>query len=111
MTQVRRAVVADADGIGRVHVFAALTAYRGIMPDAYLDAMDPRARSERWRQALAAGGALGVARSDDGEAVILVAESNQHDIVGISAVGSDRGGEGSTTGELRMINVVPSELG
>jgi GNAT superfamily N-acetyltransferase len=108
VTLVRRADVDDADGIGRVHVSAALAAYRGVMPDAYLDAMDARARSERWRRALAAGGALGVAKSDHGEAVILVAEDDQNDIVGIAAVGIDRAGEGPTIGELRMINVDPA---
>ena len=111
VTVVRRAVLDDAEGIGRVHVSAARTAYRGVMPDAYLDAMDASSRAERWREALALGGAPGVVRSEDGEAVLLVAEDDAGTIVGIAAVGSDRDSASSTAGELRMINVAPASWG
>jgi hypothetical protein len=41
MSRVRRAVVADAEAVGAVHVAAARAAYRGVMPDDYLDSQGP----------------------------------------------------------------------
>lgn len=49
---VRRAQEADAAGICQVHVDAWRAAYRGIVPDAYLDGLDAAARLPRWTQQL-----------------------------------------------------------
>jgi GNAT superfamily N-acetyltransferase len=51
---VRPATVADADEIAAVHVRSWQAAYRGLMPQEYLDGLDPALRAERWRRNLAA---------------------------------------------------------
>jgi ribosomal protein S18 acetylase RimI-like enzyme len=48
--RIHRATEADAEAIGRVHVRAWQAAYRGILPDAYLDALDVRQRAGFWRR-------------------------------------------------------------
>lgn len=49
--EVRRATPADADEIARVNVASWRTAYRGLVPGAVLDGMDPAARIPGWRRA------------------------------------------------------------
>jgi len=44
---VRDAVFADAPAIGRVHVAAWAGAYAGLMPAAYLAALDEQQQAER----------------------------------------------------------------
>lgn len=52
---IRPATVDDAVGIAAVHVHSWQEAYAGIVPDAYLQALDPRERAERWARQLAEG--------------------------------------------------------
>lgn len=47
--QFRRATVADAHGIARVHITAWEAAYHGILPDEVLDALSVEARAATWR--------------------------------------------------------------
>jgi ribosomal protein S18 acetylase RimI-like enzyme len=51
---VRSATVADADEIAAIHVLSWQVAYRGLMPQEYLDGLDPAQRAERWRRHLEA---------------------------------------------------------
>ncbi len=51
---LRRAVGSDAHGIARVHTATWQTAYRGLMADAYLDALSVTEREARWQDVLAA---------------------------------------------------------
>jgi acetyltransferase (GNAT) family protein len=53
MVTVRRATAADAPAIGRVHVRAWQAAYRGQMPDGYLDGLCPEDRAAYWNSVLA----------------------------------------------------------
>jgi GNAT superfamily N-acetyltransferase len=46
---VRPATLADAEGIGLVHVRSWQSAYRGKMPQDHLDGLDPVRRAEVWR--------------------------------------------------------------
>jgi 2-(1,2-epoxy-1,2-dihydrophenyl)acetyl-CoA isomerase len=55
VTVVRRARVDDAGGIARVWARAWQIAYRDLVPDAVLDAIDIDARRERWTARLAEG--------------------------------------------------------
>ena len=55
MTVVRRARVEDAGGIARVWVRAWQVAYRDLVPDAFLDAIDVDQRRERWISRLESG--------------------------------------------------------
>jgi GNAT superfamily N-acetyltransferase len=57
----------DAEGIAEAHVSAWQTAYRGIVSDAFLDAMSVKDRSTRWRALL-----------DDSDSTILVTKDKDH---------------------------------
>ena len=46
---IRPAVDGDADAMGRLHVRAWQTAYRGVMPDEYLDGPQAGERISMWR--------------------------------------------------------------
>lgn len=50
--QIRPATTDDAAGIASAHVRAWKTAYRGILPDSFLDALEPASRIDRWRDSL-----------------------------------------------------------
>ena len=49
---VRLATLADAEAIARVHVLTWQTAYRGLVPDDFLDALAIDRRTETWRNML-----------------------------------------------------------
>lgn len=51
---IRDATVDDAGVVGEIHVRAHRFAYRGVAPDAYLDALDPGRRGNEWRWYLVA---------------------------------------------------------
>jgi GNAT superfamily N-acetyltransferase len=69
--QIRPACTDDAAAMARVQVAGWRTAYRGIFPDDVLDAADPAAATDKWRQRLAAPGAVAfVAMTRDGIAAI-----------------------------------------
>lgn len=48
---VRRAVVEDAPDIATVHVRSWQAAYRGLLPQDYLDQLDPASRLQQWHNA------------------------------------------------------------
>jgi len=50
--EVRVATVADADAVAAVHVRSWQSAYRGLLPDAYLSALSVEQRSEVWTRIL-----------------------------------------------------------
>jgi GNAT superfamily N-acetyltransferase len=52
---IRQAQPADAGGIARVRVDSWRATYRGMIPDAYLDAMKVEASEALWQRVLAAG--------------------------------------------------------
>lgn len=52
MAFVRPALVSDAEPIARVHVRSWQQAYRGMVPDDYLDALSPTGRAQRLREML-----------------------------------------------------------
>lgn len=49
---VREARIEDAEGIARVQVGTWRVAYRGIVPDGHLNALDVAARTEMWRSVI-----------------------------------------------------------
>jgi ribosomal protein S18 acetylase RimI-like enzyme len=100
---IRAAAVDDADAMGRLHVRAWQRAYRGVMPDAYLDALQPSERADMWRG--------GIARP--GVPPVLVATLDDT-VVGFAAFGAARPPtqtEPSTSGELYAINLDPDYWG
>ncbi len=78
---VRRARPDDGPDLGVVHVVAWQIGYRGQLPAAYLDALDPEQRGQVWRDRLAQGQADGL--------TTMVAEVGRR-VVGFSSHGAYR---------------------
>ena len=102
---VRPAVVGDADVIGSVHVRAWQAAYRGILPDEYLDGLSIPERRERWRRGLAEG--------PTDRSVLVVEDPRDATVCGFAVVGDprDADGRGPGEGELWAINLGPEAWG
>lgn len=96
--RVRRATIADAEAIARVHVRTWQAGYRGIVPDAHLDGLDERARARAWRATLGEG-------SD-----VLVVERDGS-VVGFANWGPSRDADGAGVVELYAIYVLASAWG
>lgn len=85
--RIRAAREEDAPAIARVNVRSWQTAYRGILPDSFLDALEPTSREERWREHLRPpmeGRCTFVAEA--------VPDQGQAQIVGFVSVGPERDG-------------------
>ena len=96
--QVRAPVPGDADAMGRAHVRAWQAAYRGVMPDEYLDGLRAADRSAMWRRQIeAAGGAGLLVIVDDGA------------VLGFAAFGPCR--DQPEVGELYAMNLDPDAWG
>jgi GNAT superfamily N-acetyltransferase len=68
---LRRAGAADAPAIARVRIDSWRTTYRGIVPDAYLDAMEIDASTAMWDRVLTAGpGTTSVFVADHGGEIV-----------------------------------------
>jgi GNAT superfamily N-acetyltransferase len=99
MVTVRPATVPDAPAMGRVHVRAWQAAYRGHMPDDYLDGLRASDRAAGWERAL---------RRERGRGAVLVAEQ-AGEVTGFANVGPAEDPAGA--GELYAINVDPAHWG
>jgi ribosomal protein S18 acetylase RimI-like enzyme len=96
--EIRRATDDDAHGIAAVHVASWRGAYRGIVPDAYLDALSVDERERMWREHL-----------DAWPTWVAIAEGT---IVGFANGGAGRDEDAPpSTGELYAIYVEPSRFG
>ncbi|QFZ18226.1 GNAT family N-acetyltransferase [Saccharothrix syringae] len=100
-TTVRPAGPDDADGIARVHTTAWQTAYRGVLPDDFLDGLSPSRRAGAWRRAL-----LGR------EGAVHVAVDGT-EVVGFAATGPARDDDLRGRGfvELQAVYVDPARWG
>ena len=97
--EIRDARLSDADEIGEIHILAWQHAYRGLMPDEYLDGLSIGDRRQMWRRTL----------GPDQEATtrVLVATLTG-EVRGFTIVGGARDHDvGKATGELYAINVHP----
>jgi ribosomal protein S18 acetylase RimI-like enzyme len=99
MVTVRPATVADAPAMGRLVVRAWQAAYRGQMPDDYLDDLRAEDRAAYWD---------GVLRREGRRSVVLVAEQDG-EVIGFAAAGPSPDPEG--VGELFAINLDPDHWG
>lgn len=88
--QIRRAAVADAAGIARVHVDAWRETYRGQIPDEFLASLSSERRQARWEQDLA----------PQDERVVTFVTEWAGEIVGFCGVGPERGSLPAYDGEL-----------
>ena len=91
---VRRARLADVGSIAKIHVQTWREAYRGIIPQAYLDQLSVVSHERQWRRSL----------SGDGWAFVAEWE---HRIVGFGSGGPARGRR-DVSGELYLLYVLRS---
>jgi ribosomal protein S18 acetylase RimI-like enzyme len=99
IAQVRKATVEDAAGIAFVHVRSWQVAYRGHMPDEYLDSLDGEKRTNMWREL-----------TQDAEKIIFVAEDKECKLVGFSLLGPSRDADANPkTAEILAIYVHPEQ--
>lgn len=97
---VRAAVEADARSIAEVHVETWRVAYKGQVPDDYLESLSVDQREDMWRVMLA----------DTGSQTFVI----EHDarVVGFANVSPSRDEDATpTTGELAAIYVLPERWG
>lgn len=97
--------------MGRVHIAAWQVAYRGLMPDDFLEGLDGAVRGGRWHGALSAGPGEGRYQEGELEGLALVVEGDDGEVAGISVVGPPRRSEPPSVGELWMINLDPGAWG
>lgn len=101
MAQVRKAKVEDASRIASVHVRSWQVAYRGHMPDEFLDGLDVEKRTNMWREL-----------TQDPDKLIFVAEDCERNIQGFSALGPSRDIDADpSTAEVSAIYVHPEKWG
>ncbi|MFD7401779.1 GNAT family N-acetyltransferase [Streptomyces sp. NPDC059866] len=100
--RIRELTAADCDRVAEIRIGGWQTAYRGLIPQEYLDALDVAEDAERHRTRLAQG---------DGSVVNLVAELNG-EVLGWACHGPYRDGEVRTAdAELYAIYVHPERYG
>jgi ribosomal protein S18 acetylase RimI-like enzyme len=92
MINVRAAQHSDIPAIARVHVDSWRTTYRGIVADAYLDALSYQTHEERHQRYIVHPGTF-----------YLVAELPPHGVVGFLSGGPERNGDNRFAGELYAI--------
>ncbi|HVU12456.1 MAG TPA: GNAT family N-acetyltransferase [Phototrophicaceae bacterium] len=96
MAEIRAAVVADAVGIARVHVLTWQHAYRGQMPDRFLDSLSMEQRTQTWKANL----------SNPRPKARTLAAVEGDQIVGFCGIGASREADaGESSGELYAIYV------
>jgi ribosomal protein S18 acetylase RimI-like enzyme len=103
MIHIRMARRTDAAGIARVHEATWKEAYRGLLDDAYLDAISERRLTGRWRGYIDR-------REQDLDEQIYVAVSGK-EIVGFSMVGASREAFAPWEAEISMIYVLKEHRG
>ena len=118
---IRRAVVGDAAAIAGVHVRAWRHAYPGLVPQDYLDALDPDERAGAWEHILGAtawphtGVLVAIALEGGGpEAGAPDAGAPRRgEVVGFSSIGPsrDEDADPAVVGEIQTVYVDPAAWG
>ncbi len=96
---VRQADFDDSAGIGRVHVEVWRSAYRGILPDDFLDALSDIRHSASWADIL---------DTQDRVGGTFIAEAEEDGIVGFADCGPERAAGDAKKGEVGAIYVLPA---
>ena len=94
--RLRHAQPGDEDAVAKVHVASWQAAYRGLLPDSYLDALDPLQRASRYS----------FAASGSGDPVTTVAVDGNM-ICGFATTSPSRDADLPGIGELTAIYVHP----
>ena len=98
---VRAARHEDAQAVARVYIDSWHDTYPAILPTELLRAMTPRGQTARWRAAI-----VGSSRER-----VLVAESSQHGIVGMTSFGPAQDRALGYDGEVYTLYVAPGFFG
>lgn len=101
---IRVARVADAAQIAVVHVRSWQGAYRGLLPQAYLDGLDPAQRVDRWERSLA--------EPDTSRAGVLVADADGS-LLGFAdySPSRDADADAAVVGQVNAIYLLPDAWG
>jgi len=100
--KVREARLDDAVGIGIVHVKSWQAAYRGFVPDDFLDDLDPAQRGAVWKRIL----------SSQGPREHTVVAEEQAELIGLASVCPSRDDDAwGRVGEVASIYLLPSAWG
>lgn len=111
MYLVREAAPTDALGIADVHVRSWQAAYRGQMPDAFLDQLDVHERARRWATILSSDDSLEWVATNAGGSIVAFAslmpsrDANSKDTAEDTAEGTLEGAL-----ELAALYVAPEHL-
>ena len=98
---IREATQADANAMGVLHVRAWQSAYRGVMPDEYLDGLEAEERIAMWQGR--------IARTDLPPLLVAVVAD---EVVGFAVFGEEHPSTGSAPcGELYAMNLDPAHWG
>ncbi len=96
MLSVRAAAAADATEVARIHVRSWQLAYRGLLPDQYLDGLRPEDRAARYT--------FGRVGSDQPATIVALEEAV---ICGFATTGPSRSKDTPAAGELLALYVDP----
>ena len=92
--KVRKATVADADGVAKVQVDSWYSTYKDIVPDEYLRKMTYESREKKWKDIIY-------------KQPVYIAEDNKGEIIGFSNGGPERTGKyPEFDGELYAIYIL-----
>jgi GNAT superfamily N-acetyltransferase len=100
---VHPATLADAEGIGRVHVRSWQSAYRGRMPQDHLDGLDPARSAQGWRRIME--------ETEPSRGGVLVAVAEGGGITGSFGPSRDSDIDPRVTGEVFAIYADPDAWG
>lgn len=102
--RVRDAEVADAEAIALVHVRTWQAAYRGHVPQEYLDGLDVQQRAENWRKWLAAL---------ERPTTTLVLQQDDDAVIGFATVrpSPDPDADPAVIGQVAALYVLPDRWG
>jgi ribosomal protein S18 acetylase RimI-like enzyme len=102
---VRPATLADAEGIGLVHVRSWQSAYRGKMPQDHLDGLDPARRAQGWQRIME--------ETEPSRGGVLVAVAEGGGITAFASFGPSRDSDTDprVTGEVFAIYADPDAWG
>ena len=100
----RVAAVKDAAAIAQIHVWSWQQAYRGLLPQEFLDALDPASRTPSWRRSI-------TNQSPPTRACLVIADTEQ--ILGFAHIcpTRDDDAQNNAVGELASIYLHPDAWG
>ncbi len=103
---IRQATAKDAPALAALHVAVWQSAYRGIMPDSYLDALSVEQRTQFW---------TGLLAEPDPDRLVLLLEAENGTLGGFLSAGKPvdlpPGGAAVYRGEVHAMNILPNLQG